>query len=360
MAYISHQTGNPLNDYFGFASECSAQPLNSLELIGMKIPSSFPKAFLERYEVVFGPDVFKDVINGFDAKRHTWFRINTLKGSVQDAFNLLDEEKVPYHRSELFSDAGWVEFSDRDLLLASTAVRTQLVYIQGFASQLPVRFLDITPGLKVLDLAAAPGSKTIQIAGLSHPEDEIAAVEVVRKRKFKLQDNLSMHGAGHIRVFLQDGTNVWKYRPEHFDRVLLDAPCSSEGRFQLSDEHSFGFWNASKVKEMVRKQRRLLFSAVHALKPGGTLVYSTCALSPEENEGAVDYVLNSFGDCLEVQPIALDLAERMQPIGMWRKKEYHSAVQHACRLMPSEHMEGFFVCKFKKIATSNPPLKFSR
>lgn len=326
----------------------------------MIIPTSFPKAFLERYEAVFGPDTFKEIMHGFDAKRHTWFRINTLKGDTSEVFQLLQDEKVPFHRSEEFADAGWVEHADRDTLLASTAVRSQQVYVQGFASQLPVRFLDVHPGLKILDLAAAPGSKTIQIAGLVSPHDEIAAVEVVRKRKFKLQDNLSMHGAGHIRVFLQDGTNVWKYRPEYFDRVLLDAPCSSEGRFQLDDDHSFGFWNASKVKEMVRKQRRLLFSAVHALKPGGTMVYSTCALSPEENEGAVDYLMNSFGDCLEVQLIELAVSERMKPVESWRKKEYHAAVQHSCRLMPSAKMEGFFVCKVNKFASSNPPLKFSR
>jgi len=326
----------------------------------MKILTSFPKAFLKRYEVVFGHETFQEIMKGFATKRHTWFRINTLKGNAEQVYAELRAENVVFHQSDLLQDACWVEGSERDSLLASTVFRNRTIYVQGFASQLPVRFLDVVPGLKILDLAAAPGSKTIQIAGLSNPGDEIAAVEVVRKRKFKLQDNLSLNGAGYIRVFLQDGTNVWKYRPEYFDRVLLDAPCSSEGRFQLDEESSFEFWSASKVKEMVRKQRRLLFSAVHALKPGGTLVYSTCALSPQENEGAVDYLFKTFGDCLEVQAIDLDVVERMKPIEQNRKKEYHPAVRESCRLMPSERTEGFFVCKIKKTATSNPPLKFKR
>ncbi len=320
------------------------------------LPVAFPEAFVERYTSTFGEDRLNQILNGFDAKRQTWFRINLLKSDVASTVSSLKGQGIAFQMDTEFPDAGWVPPEQREALLGSNAVANGYVYLQGLASQLPVRFLEVEPGLSVLDLAAAPGSKTLQIAGLASPGDEIAAVELVRKRKFKLLDNLKRHGADHVRVFLQDGTKVWKYRPEHFDRVLLDAPCSSEGRFQLDDESTFSYWSTSKVKEMVRKQRRLLFSAVHALKPGGVLVYSTCAISPDENEGAVDHILSAFEGCLEVAPIAFDAPERVDALLEWRNKPLSSQLSGACRLLPSERLEGFFVCKFIKTASSNPPL----
>lgn len=324
------------------------------------LPDSFPEAFVERYTSTFGEDRLNQILNGFDASRSTWFRVNLLKSDTNSTIGSLKDLGIAFQMDPNFPDAGYVLPEQREALLASKLVEDGLVYVQGLASQLPVRFLDVRPGLSVLDLAAAPGSKTLQIAQLTSAQDEIAAVELVRKRKFKLLDNLKRHGAGHVRVFLQDGSKVWKYRPEYFDRVLLDAPCSSEGRFQLGDPSSFSYWSSSKVKEMVRKQRRLLFSAVHALKPGGILVYSTCAISPEENEGAIEHVLTAFDGSLGVAPIEFEAPERVKPIMEWKKKPLDEQISRACRLIPSERMEGFFVCKLIKTASSNPELLVKR
>lgn len=318
------------------------------------LPDSFPEAFVERYTSTFGEDRLNQILTGFDANRWTWFRVNLLKIDIESTLRSLRDLGITFQMDPDLPDAGFVLPEQREALLDSKLVENGLVYVQGLASQLPVRFLDVRPGLSILDLAAAPGSKTLQIAQLTSGQDEVAAVELVRKRKFKLLDNLKRHGADHVRVFLQDGSKVWKYRPEYFDRVLLDAPCSSEGRFQLNDPSSFSYWSSSKVKEMVRKQRRLLFSAVHALKPGGVLVYSTCAISPEENEGAIEHILSAFEGILEVAPIEYEAPERVKPIMEWKKKPLDDQISRVCRLIPSERMEGFFVCKMIKIASSNP------
>lgn len=316
------------------------------------IPDGFPAPFLERYERLFGPDGLEGVLDGFSVPRQTWFRLNPLRGGTWES---LSNVGATIHRDTTWPDAGWVSPEDRSALLESDAVKAGQVYVQGMASQLPVRVLEPGPEDQVLDLAAAPGSKTIQLAGL-HPEMDLAAVEIVRKRKFRLDDNLSRHGADHVKVFLQDGTKVWRYRPEHFDAILLDAPCSSEGRFRLDEPDSFAFWKRSKTKEMVRRQRRLLFSAVHALKPGGSLVYSTCSLAPEENEGVVAHALETFGDCLSIEPVAFDAPERVDALQDWGKGAVDARVAACCRLMPSERMEGFFVARFVKTASSNPPI----
>ena len=124
----------------------------------------------------------------------------------------------------------------------------------------------------------------------------------------------------------------------------------------MDEPESFAFWKRSKTKEMVRRQRRLLFSAVHALKPGGTLVYSTCSLAPEENEGVVAHALESFGSCLSIEPIAFEAPERVDAMLDWGKGAVDERVAASCRLMPSHRMEGFFVARFVKTESSNPPI----
>ena len=319
------------------------------------LPESFPALFIERYKEVFNDTALNRILAGFRADKQTWYRVNPLISESESAFKELAEQGVTVNISPIWPDVGWVEAEEREKLLASSVYEGAKIYIQGLASQIPVWQLNPQAGDRILDLAAAPGSKTLQIVGAA-PTAEVAAVEIVRKRKFKLQENLQRNGAKNVRVFLQDGTKVWRYRPEHFDRVLLDAPCSSEGRFQLSDESSYSFWTPGKSKEMIRKQRRLLFSAIHSLKVGGTLVYSTCAISPDENEGIVQHVLDTFATSMEVDPIDLDLDERIPTLDRWRKKEVDSRGRGACRLMPSNRMEGFFVCRFRKTASSDPPV----
>lgn len=319
-------------------------------------PDDFPVAFLDRYRDLFAPPHFDQIMHGMAAPRQTWFRLNPLKGG---SWADLDTTGLIYYKYISWEDAGWVESEQREALLASAPAQEGKIYVQGMASQLPVRVLEPRDGERLLDLAAAPGSKTLQLAALA-PEADIAAVEIVRKRKFRLEDNLERNGAANVKVFLQDGTKVWRYRPEHFDHILLDAPCSSEGRFRFDEPQSYAFWSRSKTKEMVRAQRRLLFSAVHALAPGGTLVYSTCSLAPEENEGIVAHALETFGHCLELEPVVFDAPERMDALLDWGKGPVDPRVAATCRLLPSERMEGFFVARFRKTASSEPPVRTPR
>ena len=177
----------------------------------------------------------------------------------------------------------------------------------------------------------------------------------MKGRFFRLRANLEAQGATSVRTFLQDGTRVWRYRPEHFDRVLLDAPCSSEGRFHLSDPETYAYWSPRKVGEMARKQRRLLYSAVRCLKPGGTLVYSTCSFAPEENEAVLDKLLRQFNGALRLEPLGLDLENMQPPLQSWQGRPFRSDLSPARRLLPTETMEGFFVAKLIKIARTSEP-----
>ncbi len=228
------------------------------------------------------------------------------------------------------------------------------MYVQNLASMVPPLALAPEPGERILDLAAAPGSKTLQMAALMGNTGEIAAVEVVRDRFFRLHANAKAAGATSVRTFLQDGTRVDRYRPEHFDRVLLDAPCSTEGRFRADDAETTRYWSERKVREMQHKQERLLVSAVGALREGGVLVYSTCSLAPEENEAVLDRVLTHFEGALEAEPLPVAVPEFMPALDAWEGTAFTHALPEARRLLPDGTFEAFFVARFRKVASTAP------
>ncbi len=315
-----------------------------------KIQNPFPEIFLERLRQIVPADRFDAVLHTFSAPAATAFRVNTLRATPEAVVRELEDlglrlNAVPWH-----DGAFWIRPEDRSRLMASAAFAEQRLYVQNLASMIPPLALDAQPGERVLDLCAAPGSKTLQLACRMQNTGEIAAVEVVKGRFFKLRANLDAQGATCVRPFLQDGTRVWRYRPEHFDRVLLDAPCSTEGRFRTAEPETFAYWSPRKIKEMAHKQRRLLFSAVHCLRPGGVLVYSTCTFAPEENEAVLDKTLRKFGDALRLESIPLNLENTQPALTQWRGKPFKNDLSLARRLLPTPTMEGFFVAKIRKVA----------
>jgi 16S rRNA (cytosine1407-C5)-methyltransferase len=148
-----------------------------------------------------------------------------------------------------------------------------------------------------------------------------------------------------------DGAQVWRKTGERFDRVLLDAPCSSEAQFRAAEPETFRFWGLKKIAAMQRKQLTLLYSAVRSLRPGGVLVYSTCSFAPEENEAVVSRLLAKVPGALAVEPIDLPLT-RVQPgLREWRGARFHADLGQALRILPDDLMEGFFVCKLRKLGS---------
>lgn len=274
------------------------------------------------------------------------------------------------------SEAWVVPHAERDALLESEFVVNGAVYVQNPSSMVPVSMLDPQPGERVLDLTAAPGSKTLQIAARMECRGELAAVEISRKRMYRMKAVLKQFGAGEfVRVFLQDGTRVWRYRPDHFDRILLDAPCSSEGRFHQSRPKSTSYWSMRKVRDMAHRQRNLIASAIKCLRPGGCLVYATCTTAPEENEGVVSWALKEFSGEVTVEPVelisrafahegAVSVATEpaatsggdeaindlfAPPVLRWDGESFDPRVAGTIRISPNDRYQSFFVAKLRKI-----------
>jgi len=327
--------------------------------------SQLPLLFLNRLGQILPAEHFAEVQRIFSLERPLTVRINSLKaGEAKIREELHQEnigfEQVPWDRQALIlkNISGRKYFEHR-------LVKQGYLYIQSLSSMLPALVLDPQPGDFVLDLCAAPGSKTTQIAALMNNQGRIVAVEHIRGRYYKLRSVVEQLGVSNVHFIMSDGR---KYRGEIlplfvrqdagskkflnqqlFDKILVDAPCSSEGRFRAADKESFAYWSPRKIKEMMQKQRGLLLSASRLLKPGGVLVYSTCTFAPEENEGVVDWLLKKTQGILQVAPVELPGVERYPAVTAWGKKSFSKEVQHCFRVLPTEIMEGFFVAKLKKV-----------
>jgi len=301
-----------------------------------------PALFLERLRKMIPPQKWDETANTFREPKPTTFRVNTLKIEPQSIPSL--QEKLEHRRFRL-EKVHWYpeafilrEGRLRDLQETEVYKRGE-IYVQSLSSMIPPLVLDPKPGERILDLTAAPGSKTTQMACLMKGEGTIVANDNNRIRFFKLKANIEMQGAKNVELSLRHGELFGRDFPESFDRVLLDAPCSAEGRFNVNEPASYRYWKLAKIKEMARKQKNLLLSALRSLKPGGTLVYSTCTFAPEENEEVLDWAKGKLGNAIQMIGITDELPLRNIPNRM---------PGPAVRILPTPLMEAFYIAKIRK------------
>ncbi len=250
----------------------------------------------------------------------------------------------------------------RERLMRSPLVSDGSVYPMNPSSLFAAKALGVQPGEEVLDLAAAPGGKSLVLAAALSLNGEstgrLALVEPIKARFHRLRANMQRCGVLQADYYQRDGRGVGAAVPERFDRVLLDAPCSSEARFHSADPTSTHHWSLHKVRDCARKQKSLLKSAFRALKPGGTLVYSTCSFSLEENERIVDSLLRRESQA-ELVPIevAQDMSARFFPAvtEVSRAENARKAKTLNCaearRVLPDHLWDGFFLAKITKRKT---------
>ncbi len=230
----------------------------------------------------------------------------------------------------------------------SALVADGKVFIQNAASWLPVLALEPQPDEDILDVCAAPGGKASHITAITGNRGRITANDNSRPRLAKMRANFDRLGVENVELTLYDATQLArKLDGRHFDKILLDAPCSGEGMMRLDRDKDFATWSVAHIKRLQQLQKRIITQAWQLLKPGGTLVYSTCTMAPEENEAVIDYLLRSQEDA-QIMPLELSLPNRVPTVGEWNGKSYDPAIQHAMRLQPSPRIEAFFVCKLQK------------
>ena len=315
----------------------------------LKAPTeALPPDFVARLRRLLAPHEFSRWEAGLGVDGPTAFRVNPLRGDPQATADELRSQGFALEPVPWLDNAYWIPADQRRGLTESPAFARGAVYIQSLSSMLAVLALAPRAGEEILDLCAAPGGKTLLMAAMMNNRGRIGAVEKSKPRFFKLLNNAKAQGAEIVRCYHRDGAGVGRKTPERFDRVLVDAPCSSESRITPADSATHAYWSEKKIRQMARSQRRLLFSGFQALKPGGVLVYSTCTFAPEENEAVVSGLLERFGDVLVVEPVELPDVDWKPGLTAWADSAYHPAVADAVRVLPGPSMEAFFLCRLRK------------
>jgi NOL1/NOP2/sun family putative RNA methylase len=271
------------------------------------------------------------------------FRFNTLKASSEETAHHLG--KIRIQPLSFYRDGFSV--LDRVSLGNHFTHQLGLIYGQEAASMVPVLVLDPKPGELVLDLCAAPGSKTTQIGQILRNQGLVAANEVNPKRRMGLLQNVKRCGLINDAVIGQRGEKVGRAMPDHFDRVLIDAPCSAEGTVRKSRAILY-HWGFKNIERMAWIQKGLIVSGFQALKPGGVMVYSTCTIAPEENEEVVDYLLHKQPDA-EILPVSLSGFRIRDGVTEWEGRSFDPRVRQCGRILPQDNDTApFFLARIAK------------
>ncbi len=291
---------------------------------------------------------FDDFIAACQRPLRRSIRVNTLKTSVADFLQLVAPYGWQLTPVPWCAEGFWIEREDEESLpLGSTAEHLSgLFYIQEASSMLPVAALFAEGDMpqRVMDVAAAPGSKTTQIAARMGNKGGILANEYSASRVKVLHANISRCGISNVALTHFDGRVFGAALPESFDAILLDAPCSGEGVVR-KDPEALKNWSPESNQQIAATQRELIDSAFHALQPGGTLVYSTCTLNREENEDVVQWLLARYPQAVETLPLGSLFPQASEAL----------TAEGFLHVFPQIYdCEGFFVARLRKIAAVEP------
>ncbi|MDW8041765.1 MAG: RsmB/NOP family class I SAM-dependent RNA methyltransferase [Nitrososphaerota archaeon] len=275
------------------------------------------------------------------------FRVNTLKMSEERCVELLREmgwrfERLPWARHAYRLTGGATGLG------GTLAHSLGVVYVQGPISMVPVEALDPKPGERVLDVCAAPGSKSTQIAQLMENKGVLVANDASSERIKPLIANLQRWGAYNCVVTMKDGRFFGRRTRNFFDRVLCDVPCSSLG-VVMKDWSSAGTYSHRRSERLARLQLTLLLSSFDASTPGGYTVYSTCTVHPLENEAVVSEFLSQRPEA-EVVEFRLEGLKGRRPLEEWKGEVFDPRVSLCFKCYPQDNgAEGFFVALLRKV-----------
>ena len=235
-----------------------------------------PELFLTRMQAQLGEE-YEDYLKSLERPRAVALRLNPLKGNFPTLPFMGDP--VPWEPMGYYYDPvarpGLHPYHEAGVY-----------YLQEASAMSAVALLDPQPGERILDLCAAPGGKSTQIAGRMAGKGFLLCNEWSPKRAKILSQNIERMGVANALVTNESADRLASHLPEFFDRVLIDAPCSGEGMFR-KEEAAVTDWSQETVEMCARRQAEILDAGARLVRPGGRLVYSTCTFAPEENEQAI-------------------------------------------------------------------------
>lgn len=305
-----------------------------------EINSKLPRFFIDILEEQYGVES-KKIIQGFGCQRKTTFRVNTLKSSNEEIEKELNVNNIEFEKAS-FSDIAYiVKNANENDLQELKIYEDGKIYLQSLSSMLPPIILNPMPNKDILDMAAAPGGKTTQMAAISENKAHITACEMNKIRAERLKYNIEKQSASCVYCMVKDSRNIEDFFS--FDQVLLDAPCSGSGTLNINDKNLEKYFTENLIRKSVKAQKTLLNKAINILKPGCEMVYSTCSILSCENEEVINEVLKQGK--VEVVQIEGEIIETLPLLP--------NRIPGTITVSPNELFEGFFVAKLRKVVNGS-------
>ncbi len=299
-----------------------------------------PEAFTDRMQEMLSAEEYQAFLKSYGEPKKQALRLNPLKG---DSGRFL--ELCPFSLTRVPWEENGYYFDSEDRPGKHPFHEAGVYYIQEASAMAPVPFLAAKPGERILDLCAAPGGKSTQIAAAMQGEGILVCNEYNRKRAEILAENIERMGVANAIVVNHDSAQLSELFPGYFDRILVDAPCSGEGMFRKNEE-AVTEWSPENVELCAERQDEILDQAAIMLHDGGRLVYSTCTFAPAEDEGSVQRFLDRHP---EFSLLTVEMPEGMEP----GRKEWAEGgsdeLSKTIRLWPHKLMgEGHFLAVLQK------------
>ena len=291
-----------------------------------QIPQFFQEMLLKQY----GEEETKKILKGYEKQKPVTLRINTIKATKEKIKNELKDAGIEFREIEWNKDALIIKEVREEEIKKLEIYEKGEIYLQSLSSMLPPLFLEPKEGENILDMAAAPGGKTTQIAAITNNKAFITACEKNKVRAERLKYNLQKQGVGCVNVMLEDARKLSDFFS--FDKILLDAPCSGSGTINIFNKN----FNKELVERSAKIQEELLSKALRILKPGNEMIYSTCSILEKENENILKRVLSKTKT--EIVPINSINRIPLLP----------TTIDGTICVCPTELYEGFFVARIRK------------
>ncbi|MGN1147512.1 MAG: RsmB/NOP family class I SAM-dependent RNA methyltransferase [Lachnospiraceae bacterium] len=298
-----------------------------------------PEQFLERMQTMLGED-YPAFLESLSGENYRALRVNTRKTTVEDFL-----KKSPFSLRRVPWTENGFYYENADQPGKHPFHEAGVYYIQEPSAMAPVPFLEVRPGERVLDLCAAPGGKTTQIADYLQGSGILVSNEIHPARARILSENVERMGVPNCVVTNETPERLAEIFPGYFDKILVDAPCSGEGMFRKNEE-ACTEWSRENVAGCAARQSSILECAAGMLRPGGRLVYSTCTFAPEEDEGTVSSFLKAHPEFSVVKVEKPDGFSSGMPGWI---EDAAAGIADTLRLMPHRVQgEGHYLAVLKK------------
>ena len=299
-----------------------------------------PDFLLKILEEQYGKEYTEKILNGYKARRKVTLRVNTIKANMQEVKDIFAKNNIEFKEIPWYKDGLLIENAIENDIQKLNIYEEGKIYLQRLSSMLPPIILEPKEKEDILDMAAAPGGKTTEIAAISNNMAHITACEINKIRIEKLKYNVEKQGAKSVYIMPKDSRQIDDFF--RFDKILLDSPCSGSGTLNLNDNNIEKYFTENLIKKSVKTQEALIRKAVKILKPGGELVYSTCSILKQENEEIVNKILKLSN--IEIEPICFKNMDIIPKLPV--------TISGTLCVCPTEEYEGFFVVKIRKKATN--------